>query len=564
MNHRPLLCGALVLLLAACGADTGSGSSDVLLVAVRKGSLAVSVTEGGDLESANPVSITNEIEGRTTILELIPEGKFVEEGEVLAVLDSSGIENQLNRQEIEFGRALSSHEKAKETLEIQKKQNEEQLESARVDQALATRALEAYRTETFPLDKVKLVSKLTLARERETRAKDKFEGSQNLHQKKHISRTELEADELAWKQAREEVDIAERELRYLEEVTKLDQEERLESDKAVKTLAFERVKQQAASNLIQRMDELATAKRQLELEQEARDKLVAQKGKTRILAPAAGLVVYGRRSGGRWSEDEPMAVGREVREREEILRIPVLENMIVEVDIHESAVTKVRAGQRAIVRIDAIPDRSFVGTVKQVSLVPSSQSSWMNPDLKVYVTKVALDEKLDGAKPGMHAQVKIMVAEIPDALLVPIPAVRQSGARSFVYVKSDAGTELREITVGANNETSVEVLKGLKVGELVWLVPPADADELPKPAEDVTPEGVATSAPVAGEAPGVAPGGPQGAGMGQGSGRPSMTPEQLKAFQERMEKMTPQEREAFMKARRGSRPGGPGSTPKEN
>ena len=59
----------------------------------------------------------------------------------------------------------------------------------------------------------------------------------------------------------------------------------------------------------------------------------------------------------------------------------------------------------------------------------------MNPDLKVYPTEIEIDEELeDDLKPGMNAQVEILVADLPDVLRVPMQAIHQSGGKTYAYV----------------------------------------------------------------------------------------------------------------------------------
>ena len=81
----------------------------------------------------------------------------------------------------------------------------------------------------------------------------------------------------------------------------------------------------------------------------------ASSSKSVIKAPAAGIVVYAREDRGRMGSSEPVGEGKQLREREEILNIPDTRRMIVQLDIHESLVKKVRDGQRGVHPLDALP-----------------------------------------------------------------------------------------------------------------------------------------------------------------------------------------------------------------
>jgi hypothetical protein len=92
--------------------------------------------------------------------------------------------------------------------------------------------------------------------------------------------------------------------------------------------------------------------------------------------------------------------------------------------------------------------------------------------VKVYKTMVAIDDQLEGLKPGMSAEVTINADETPSpVLVVPIQSVVgtiSEGAKRHCFVLDAGGQpELRDIECGMSNESLVEVKSGLKPGELV-------------------------------------------------------------------------------------------------
>jgi HlyD family secretion protein len=528
-------------------------------VAVRRGPLRITVTEGGDLESGRPVSVRSELEGRAAILDIVAEGTQVKKGDWLARLDAASIQDNLNRAEIKVEEGRSQVAQAEEEVAIQRRRNEEEEKAASTGLELARRALSGFQEGTYKVEMSRLRSQHMLAEEKLARARKEAEASQRLAEKNYISQNELDADILALKQAHEEVAIAALNLDHFEKWTAPDEIKKLTSEVEVKELAYQRVQQQARSELKQKVDALEARRKNYQLEIEARDKLAAQLAKANLYAPSDGLVVYARQErGGRMGGSEPIGLGKEVREQEEILRIPDLSSMMVKVDIHESSIKKVRTGQRAWVKVDAIPGETLAATVQRVSLVPSTQSSWMNPDLKVYETWVQLDQVLEEMKPGMHAQVEILVQEIPDALQVPVQSVRQVGARSFVYVRrADAGAELREVKIGLSNRSHVHVQEGLAESEQVYLTPPPDAPPLPEP--EPAPELPSLAeAPVVPPVPEVgAPGGVRPGATDDGNlplAPPGGETDGRRAdWMERMRNLPPEERERLMEEMRRRR-----------
>lgn len=551
------LASLAILPSCADGASEDTASS-AEIVEVKQGPLRIAVREGGELESGRPTKIRSQVEGRNAIIELVPEGSMVTEGQLVCRLDSAGLEDRLQQQQIVVDKAESDYAQAKESHEIQIKQNEESLKDAQTKLDLARRALEGYKVHTIPLEEKKLQSDLTVAKEELARAKTEAEASQRLFEKEIVPKTQLEADLLGQKKAAERVDIAQRNLEYFKTYTSRDEITKLTSDVAVLEIALERVKQQCASNLVQSQDLVDTRKKNLDLEKEQLKKFTEQLSLCEIRAPNAGLVVYARERS-RHGQGEPVSLGKEVRERETILIIPDLTLMVVQLEVHESSVKKVKKGQGAWVTVDALPGRTFKGVVTHVAAVPSSQSSWMNPDLKVYEATVKLEETAEGIKPGMHAQVEILVDQIEDAVQIPVQCIAQAGSRSFVYVaKGPEEVELREVEVGLNNQSFVHVTKNLKAGEYVYLSRPKDAPALPKPeqTEFVPAKSLTGKSGKSGESGG---GNSDDGNMrrpGGRGGRGSMTPEQREAMRKRMESMTPEQREALRKRFGGGSRGG--------
>src|SRR5262249_58555396 len=91
--------------------------------------------------------------------------------------------------------------------------------------------------------------------------------------------------------------------------------------------------------------------------------------------------------------------------------------------------------------------------------------------VKEYETIVTIDEvpAEAGLKPGFTGDVKILVSEMPDVLMVPVQAVGPLEGKHYAYVAGSKGTERREVTVSANNDKFVAIQGGLEEGEKVTL-----------------------------------------------------------------------------------------------
>ena len=94
-----------------------------------------------------------------------------------------------------------------------------------------------------------------------------------------------------------------------------------------------------------------------------------------------------------------------------------------------------------------------------------------------YSATITLD-KAEGMLPGMTARAVVNIHGVDDALIIPVDALHQTSASSFVYTSYDRETGeyggLKEVQAGISNSDSVEILSGLEEGETVWYVEKKD------------------------------------------------------------------------------------------
>ncbi|HPP66904.1 MAG TPA: hypothetical protein PKX05_03210, partial [bacterium] len=128
--------------------------NEFLTTQVKKKNLVISVIEGGNLTALKSQKIVNMVPGQRTILDVVPEGTHitqedVKNGKILILLDSKDIENDLDQQKISLETTYASLKDAEENLEIQKKQNESDLNQAQLKVTFAMMDIEKYFGSTI-------------------------------------------------------------------------------------------------------------------------------------------------------------------------------------------------------------------------------------------------------------------------------------------------------------------------------------------------------------------------------------------------------------------------------
>ena len=320
----------------------------------------------------------------------------------------------------------------------------------------------------------KLHDDLQVAQKESEQTTVKLEGTRRLFDKGFVTKTDLQGDEIAAQNSRLKVQTAEtaRDLFLKYEFPKSAEEAMSKYTEAVREL--DKARRVAISKLAQARARLNSARGQFQVQLRQRNDLQDQLSKCVLRAEKSGLVVYGsgRDNAIIYSNQDPIGEGATVRERQAIITIPDLSRMAVDVRIHESYIKKIKKGQKARVTVDAFPGQPLTGEVSKVAVLPDSQNRYMNPDLKVYLTTVAISGTHEWVKPGMSAKVEILVDHLDDVVYVPVQSVALDAGKQFCYVMNGFSPTRREVQVGQFNDDFIEIKDGLREGDLVLLHPP--------------------------------------------------------------------------------------------
>jgi len=482
--------------------DSTKANSALVFYTVKRGSLPIVVVERGNLESQFTEQVICEVENfggerygqsGTQILFIVPNGSSVKKGDLLVELDSAPLKERLDTQFLAMERAEAEKTQAEIRYTNQETQNTTALAEAELRVKLAQLDVESYEDEkggTFQIEMQNLDMEIQNARAQQLIRKKDCEAVQALYDLGYKTEGDLATAKLSLSRSNSELASNIARKRQLEEYTysmqKLDRQGKL--DTASRNL--DQVKLNNQAELAQAETARDSARRAYDKEKERYDRYNEQLEKCKIFAPQDGMVAYAvsdSRRGGAVIE-----AGAFVRERQEILTLPNLTKMQVNTAVHESVLDQVAVELKAVIRVDAFPDRSFTGRVKSVAVLPD-QGGWFASDTKVYKTIVTIDEDVQQLKPGMTAVVEIDVERVDNVLSVPIQAVVQRGSGTWCFVRAGSGVARKEITLGKTNDKFVEVKAGLAEGDSVVLNPMSllDEEEEAKKEEEEGEEGKA-------------------------------------------------------------------------
>ena len=150
-----------------------------------------------------------------------------------------------------------------------------------------------------------------------------------------------------------------------------------------------------------------------------------------------------------------------------IVRIADPASLEVEADINESYIARLQLGQRASIRVDAVPDFEYGGSLRQI--VPTADRQRAVVQVKVSIDNI--DERL---VPDMSCTVTFLEEGVdetelvqPPKLLVPEQAIQYAGGAAFLFRVDDGQLRRVRVTLGETSDGRVEVLEGVQGGETI-------------------------------------------------------------------------------------------------
>ena len=460
----------LILLSANGFAFAADKQVDLATYVVVRKDLEITLTETGTLMAKKSETLQPKFRGSAKINFLIPEGEEVEEGTVVCKFDTKDAEKALDELELQLLGAQTSLKTAQTDLEIQRSDNISNISKAGIAADKALKDLERYRDGDAPQEKRKLEIALKDARTTYAKAKKKYEDSMKLIELKYINQAELDDHQIAFEKAeiqRDEADLGIKlHDKYSYPMMMAEKQNAVDETQRARNTATKR----AESEIGQKEVQVTQAKKRVTRYGDSIEKAKEDLDNMVMKAPSTGIIVYGDPKQP-WYREQ-IKIGGQLGRGHTVMTIPVLAIMQVKLGIHEADIGKVHAGLKARVTMDSYPGLVLEGEVAKVAMIAGGSNPWQpSTNVKKFDVEVTIDndQKL---KPGISAEVEIMIDTRVDALFVPLQCAFLEGGKHWVNVAVGAQTKRREVTVGLANDSYVEILEGLKEGDQVLLYNP--------------------------------------------------------------------------------------------
>jgi multidrug efflux pump subunit AcrA (membrane-fusion protein) len=417
--------------------DTGSSREfgPRLTHAITRGDLLVTVTEQGTLESSNNTEIKCQVRGENnTIIWVIESGTEVQPGDELLRLDTLLIEEEISER-TKFAH-LSRSVAERSWADVEK----------------AKLAISEYREGRYVSQLATLEKDLAIAESRLRTTRNMRDHAKMMFESDYVSELEVEEKEFAVAQADLAVKLVETQIKVLKRFTKEEELATLRGNLAADEAQHEADKERAYA------DEQRLKRAEKELQHCV------------VKAKRSGMVIYP--SAEEWKEAPEIEEGATVHKDQVLLLMPDLSKMQVKVGIHESIVDRIRPGLAARV---TLPEKALDGTVSSVSAV-TRPAGWWTGNVVKYDTIIELPS-VEGLKPGMSAEVEVIMARHENVLMIPAAAALETKKGYACWVETAAGTRRRTIELGDSSDMFIVVEAGLEEGDEVVLDPLASIEE---------------------------------------------------------------------------------------
>jgi len=471
-----LLIAAAVVVAVAVYINKASHKPpvDPRTVTVVRGDLVVKVSETGTIEPVDKIDVKSKVAGRLISIP-VEEGEYVKKGQLIALVDRSLIDPQIasTRAELEDGQAHLAQTIAQYNLSV--KQDQMAIAQSEASLLSAETHLAVVKATARPQE---------LAQDQEAvdRAKITFDDAQRNEQRKakllqsgYIPQSDYDTAQVALNTASSNLESAQQALSLaLAGPRDVDVADAAAGVNAAE-VNLETAKINAEENLVKKYD-IDQARASVEQTSNDLDQLLVNLSDTTIVAPSAGIVLK------KYKEEDEIVQSAETgfSDAQSII-VTLGNNVCVNVGINEIDIAKVQVGAPVLITVDALPNVTFNGVVTAIAPASTNEfdssgdaTTTTQTSIAKFEVGIAFQNADSRLRPGMTANVDIISAEHKSTLMLPLEGIDFTGKSGTVNVLTPGNKQvIRNVTLGLQNDTDVEVLSGLSEGDRV-VVPSLD------------------------------------------------------------------------------------------
>jgi HlyD family secretion protein len=211
-----------------------------------------------------------------------------------------------------------------------------------------------------------------------------------------------------------------------------------------------------------RLDSLDLHIQMIKVKQKENELNAAQETLSRLVVPSPidGIFVVEEN----WRTGQMIRMGDDVYIGQPVARIPDIRTMKIKGFVMENDISRIRPGQKVIVRLDALPSVPFNGIISTVGKVCIDRD-----DKKVFPAEVLISESDLRLKPGMTVSCEYITYESDNELYVPNNCILEENKHFYLFLRKRGKLRKIEVKTGPSNNMFTIVAGDLKPGQALEL-----------------------------------------------------------------------------------------------
>jgi len=478
--QRLASAGAMLVLLAGCGKNGDGDNQPDQVHTVSRGDFNVLISANGTLDAVKRYEVKAPAVSKQglDVIEVVEDQTQVKKGDLIVAFSDENYLDKVEAQEIKIEEAEKNLMILEQDYQMKIADIVSSIKTATDNHRVSEEVFEKYTNEDAPLDKKTFQQNLDAARqnvsEEEARLaslKTKLlaaamgDETARLKLEEQVENSELRIEDLE-----SDEDKAAYNLRIFKQYTFPQRTRKLERDLVKTEMNLQKQLVNSTAQRVQLERKIKTQKRLLQSFVKEMGDLHENIAMLRVVAPVDGVVSFGnpdpRR---RHQQQKDIVVGASMRPSELIGTIPDLSQLVVNVDIPESARSKVEVEMRAEMRIKALSNVRLSGEIRKISDLPSHLIFWDRTSPKIYPTVIHLDSTEAPLRPGMTVEVELISDVIRNVIYVPVEALSVKEGQVHCRIKKITGSEEREVIIGRSSSSFVEITEGVDEGDRILL-----------------------------------------------------------------------------------------------
>ncbi|OYD91951.1 efflux transporter periplasmic adaptor subunit [Nostoc sp. 'Peltigera membranacea cyanobiont' 210A] len=437
--------------------NQGTNKEDIaqLTVPVAAQTVTLRITASGKVVPVQSVNISPKNPGVLSQL-YVEQGDRIQQGQILARMDSAGIEAQRSQYRANLAQSQA------QLAEALAGSRPQEIAQARARLAQSQAQLAAAKAGNRPQEIAQSQSQVDAAQARVNYTSEQVKRYEYLYkegaEKKQLLDQAISDD----KSARANLEEAKKRFSLVQSGTRseeIDQRQAAVNEARAALVLLEDGTR--SEEIAQRQAAVASAEAQLKGVQ-------VQLEDTIIRAPLSGIVTQKYAEPGAFVTPTTSASTSASATSSSI--VAVARGLEILAQVPEADLGRIKQGQQVEIVADAYPDRVFKGHVRLIA-----PEAVVEQGVTSFQVRVALDTGIDKLRSGLNVDLTFLGDRVNNALVLPtVSIVTEKGKTGVLVPDAKNKPQFREVTVGAQIQNQTQILGGVKEGDRIFVNPPKD------------------------------------------------------------------------------------------